>query len=390
MRTNNSVRPGAIRYSPPISTPKALMQPPRKAPEFRPALVPAAPATPAIKQFPRLADYLRAVVRAAAGEGVDPRLQRTPTGLDEQGVPSDGGFLVPEVFAADFVGSLYKTGQISSRCDRQTTTRPLGDVELPAINETSRADGSRFGGVLAYWSSEAQSISSSYPRWRRIGFTGRKIIAIGYCTSEMMADSDLFEAAMREAFAQEVAFALDQVILMGGGAGQPEGVVAAPCAISVSKETGQAAATIVAANVLNMFDRLVGDCRPNACWMVNPDCDPQLRNLALVVGTAGAPLYSWNSEASPYPRLLGLPVIATEHNAALGTVGDIVLGDFSQYRIVDQAPKDAVSFDAAFTSDQIIFRMTLRVNGKPKYASAITPANSSVTRSPFITLATRA
>ena len=89
----------------------------------------------------------------------------------------------------------------------------------------TRADGSRFGGVLAYWDAEAVSISSSYPRWRRIGFTGRKIIAIGYATSEMMSDSDLFEGAMREAFAQEVAFALDHSILVGNGAGQPEGVV---------------------------------------------------------------------------------------------------------------------------------------------------------------------
>jgi HK97 family phage major capsid protein len=70
-------------------------------------------------------------------------------------------------------------------------------------------------------------------------------------------------------------------------------------------------------------------------------------------------------------------------------VGDIVLADLSQYRIVDQAPKEAVSFDAAFLSDQVIFRMTYRVDGKGKYASAITPANSSTTRSPFITLATR-
>ena len=103
----------------------------------------------------------------------------------------------------------------------------------------------------------------------------------------MMADSDLFEGALREAFAQEFAFALDHCVLVGLGAGQPEGVVAAPCTISVAKETGQAAATIVAANITNMHDRLVADCRPGAAWFVNPDSDPQLRNLALVVGTAG-------------------------------------------------------------------------------------------------------
>jgi HK97 family phage major capsid protein len=97
----------------------------------------------------------------------------------------------------------------------------------------------------------------------------------------------------------------------------------------------------------------------------------------------------WSSDTSPYPRLLGLPVIPTEHNAALGTVGDIVLGDFSQYRIVDQQAKMAVSFNPSFVADQVVFRATYRCDGKPKYASAITPANSTTTRSPFVTLATR-
>ena len=75
-----------------------------------------------------------------------------------------------------------------------TTTRPIADVQLPAIDETSRADGSRFGGVLANWSAEARSSNSTYPRWRRVGFSDNKIIGIGYATSEIMADGDLFEA----------------------------------------------------------------------------------------------------------------------------------------------------------------------------------------------------
>jgi HK97 family phage major capsid protein len=388
---SNPVRAGAIRYSAPLSTPAAIMhaRPPHKVAQIAPPPAPAVPAAPVVREFKTFAEYLRAVVAAANGEGVDRRLQRAPTGLSE-GVPADGGFLVPQTWADDLIGSIYNTGQIAGRCDRKTTLRPIADVELAAVDETSRASGSRWGGVIAYWGAEASSQSSTFPKWRRVGFSGHKIIGIGYATGEMMADDALFEAGLREAFSQELAFALDECVLVGSGAGQPAGVVSAPCAISVAKETGQAAATIVAANVLNMHDRLVADCRPNACWFVNPDCDPQLRNLALVVGTAGAPLWSWNSDTSPYPRLLGLPAIPTEHNAALGTVGDIVLGDFSQYRIVDQAPKDAVSFDAAFVSDQIVFRMVYRVDGKSKYASAITPANSSTTRSPFITLATRA
>ncbi len=323
---------------------------------------PSLPAQPRVSgEFASFTDYLKALVRAARGDATDRRLVRAPTGLSE-GDPTAGGFLVPEVFAEDLVTSLYKSGQIGARCDRQTTTRPIADVVLPAVDETSRADGSRYGSVLAYWASEAETISSTFPRWRRVAFAGYKLIGIGFATSETIADSPLFEAGLRDAFAQELGFAVDHVVLVGSGARQAVGVVSSPCTITVAKESGQAAATIVAANVLNMYDRLVADCRGRACWFVNPDCEPQLRNLALVIGTAGAALWSWNSDASPYPRLLGLPVISTEHNPALGTVGDIVLADLSAYRIVDQDPKTAVSFDAALLSDQVVFRMTYRVD----------------------------
>jgi hypothetical protein len=166
MRSNSMMRAARpVHYSDPVSTPPVIInsRPPRQAdivPAPRPAPVPAPP-----REFPRLADYLRAVARAAAGEGVDSRLQRAPTGLSE-GVPADGGFLVPEVFADDFIGSLYKTGQIAGRCDRKTTTRPLADVELPAIDETSRADGSRFGGVLAYGRAERRALARRPRAWR--------------------------------------------------------------------------------------------------------------------------------------------------------------------------------------------------------------------------------
>src|SRR5207249_769410 len=118
---------------------------------------------------------------------IDRRLQRAPSGLSE-GDASGGGFIVPTVFAEGIVGSIYKTGVIAAVCDRQTTTQPLADVQLRAISEESRIDGSRYGGILAYWSSEAATITSTFPRWRRIGFSANKVIGIGYSARELFED----------------------------------------------------------------------------------------------------------------------------------------------------------------------------------------------------------
>ena len=95
---SNPVRPGAVRYGAPIVTPPSVMhaRPPSKVAQIAPTPPPSAvPAAPAVREFKTFAEYLRAVVAAANGEGVDRRLQRAPTGLSE-GVPADGGFLVPE------------------------------------------------------------------------------------------------------------------------------------------------------------------------------------------------------------------------------------------------------------------------------------------------------
>src|SRR5262245_29733920 len=95
------------------------------------------------------------------GEDVDARLRRegihakyrSPTGASG-GDPTTGGFIVPQVFADGLVMSLYKTGAIASRCDRLTTDGQITDVVLPAIDESSRASGSRYGGSIAYFEAE--------------------------------------------------------------------------------------------------------------------------------------------------------------------------------------------------------------------------------------------
>jgi HK97 family phage major capsid protein len=82
-------------------------------------------------------------------------------------------------------------------------------------------------------------------------------------------------------------------------------------------------------------------------------------------------------------------VIAIEQAPALGTQGDIVLADLSQYMTITGAPRYALSADAGFLTDESLIRFTLRCDGNPMWSSPITPYNGTLTRSPFITLAAR-
>jgi HK97 family phage major capsid protein len=162
--------------------------------------------------------------------------------------------------------------------------------------------------------------------------------------------------------------------------------------VSVSKESGQAAATFNYANVKKMWARMWAPSRQNAVWFINQDVEPQLYSMNEVVGTGGVPVYLPANGAAdkPFSTLFGRPVVPIEYAQTLGTVGDVLLADFSQYVAIDKGGiEQAASMHVRFIYDEQTFRFIYRVDGEPMWKSALTPKNGTNTLSPFVTLATR-
>ena len=127
-------------------------------------------------------------------------------------------------------------------------------------------------------------------------------------------------------------------------------------------------------------------------WLINQDIEPQLDDLQMVIGTGGVPIYlpPGGLSDTPFARLKGRPVIPVEYCPTLGTVGDIILVNLNEYMLVDMgAPQQASSMHVAFTTDEMAFRVTYRVDGHPLWKSALTPFKGSATQSPIVALATR-
>jgi HK97 family phage major capsid protein len=83
-------------------------------------------------------------------------------------------------------------------------------------------------------------------------------------------------------------------------------------------------------------------------------------------------------------------VIPVEYCATLGTVGDLVLADMSQYAVIEKGGlQQATSIHVAFVTDETAFRAVYRLDGQPKWRTPLTPFKGSNTLSPFVTLATR-
>ena len=342
--------------------------------------------------FANFGEQLVAIRNAAQGIDVDPRL------LEVQGAaagagranPSEGGFLIQTDFQSEIIRKIFTTGALASRVVRRSLTGNNDSTAFNAIKETSRATGSRYGGVQAYWVDEGTAPTATNVSLRRIELKLNKLAALGYVTDELMQDAPMMADEMTDAFSEEIMFAVENSIFRGTGAGQPLGLLAHASAIDVSAETGQAASTILYENLIKMWARLFARSRANSVWLINQDCEPQLDQLALTVGTGGLEPRFITYGADGVMRIKGRPVIATEYSSTLGTSGDLMLVDASQYRFIDKgAVKQAESMHVRFTTDEHAFRATYRCDGQPTWESALTPFQGSNTQSPIITLATR-
>lgn len=347
-------------------------------------------ATPRMKadaQLAALGEFAIAVASATSGQGNDPRLFAAATGMGTA-VPSDGGFAVPLEVAAGIEYTMFATGEILSRVDARTIG---GDaIAYNVINETSRADGSRQGGVLGYWVDQGTAPTASQTKLARVEMKLRKVGALGYMTDELVADAVALGGELQAMFATELTFQVEDAVTEGTGAGQPLGYLNAPCLVSVAKETGQTAATINTLNLSKMWSRLPARSKGKAVWLINVDNEPQLDLLTIPAGVAALEPRFVNYGPDGILTIKGRPVVPVEYNATIGTVGDIVLADLSQYRLIRKGGvEQASSIHVLFTSGQQTFRAFYRVDGQAMPRAAITPYKGTATLSPFVVLATR-
>lgn len=351
------------------------------------------------KVFSSFGEQLRAIALAEMDpRRSDPRLDlcqkqmRAATGLSE-GIAGDGGYLVQKDFSSEILKRTYDAAVLAPKCRKIGISSNANGIKINAIAESSRVEGSRLGGVRAYWENEADLYLASAPKFRQIELVLKKLTGLCYATEEVLADAGVLGGIIGDGFRDEFAFKLDDSILRGTGAGQPKGILNSNALVTVAKESGpQTATTIVLNNIVKMRSRLWSRSRGNSVWFINQDCEPQLNILSLTVGNNSYPVLMPASgvAGAPYDTIFGRPVIPIEQAATLGTVGDIMLLDLSQYLLCDKGSIQAAqSVHVRFLYDEMAFKFTYRVDGQPVWDLPLTPAQGSNTQSPFVVVETR-
>lgn len=328
---------------------------------------------------------------SSKGSNTDGRLVRAPTGASDVD-PTGGGFLVQVDFAAAIFMLAHDLGEILGRVNKIPISANANGLKIPGVDETSRQTGSRWGGVSSNWVGEGTGVTPSKPKFRLIEFDLKKMMSLMYTTDELLQDSTALTSIASQAFSEEIMFMTEDAIFEGSGAGMPLGWMNSTAKVTVPKQNGQAPQTVVKENIDNMWARMWARSQKNAVWYINQDVLPSLMQMNQAVGTGGQVVYlpPGGLSATPYSTLYGREVVWTEYNNTLGTEGDIVLADMSQYTLVDKnGVQAATSMHAAFNTDEMVFRITYRVDGRPMWVQPLTPFKGSNTKSPFITLASR-
>jgi len=338
------------------------------------------------KRFATFGEQLLAAYRAAAPGGkVDERLTtRAASGLNES-TPSDGGFLVQQDFVTELLKRTYETGILASRAKKIPISTNANGMKINAVDEDSRANGSRWGGVQTYWEGEADELTGSKPKFRQLELSLKKLTGLCYATDELLQDAAALEAVIRQAFAEEFGFKIDDAILDGSGEGEPLGILKSGAIVKVEKEKDQTD-IITVENLIKMWNRLWARSRANAVWYINQELEPYLYTLKL--GDKPVYILAGGVSENPYGTLFGRPVIPLEQCSAAGDIGDIVLADIGQYLLIDKGGvKAASSIHVRFLYDESVFRFIYRVDGKPIWNKPLTPYKGSSSVSPFVTLA---
>lgn len=151
-------------------------------PEVKPA-----PQKPEEKRFGTLGEQLLAAYRAAMPGGhTDERLStRAASGLNES-TPSDGGFLVQQDFVKELLKRTYETGILASKVKKIPISTNANGLKINAVDEDSRANGSRWGGVQTYWEAEADEHTGSKPKFRQMELSLKKLTGLCYATDELL------------------------------------------------------------------------------------------------------------------------------------------------------------------------------------------------------------
>lgn len=293
---------------------------------------------------------------------------------------SNDGFMVPPAVAQELTEVIFDDQGIIAMVGAEPTA---GNTVV-----RNRDDSTPFSsdGIVANWTNEASAITPSRLKTQRDLIELDKLAVFVEASEELLEDAPRLNDRLMRKAPEVINFKLTEAIVDGTGAGQPEGILQSPSLVTLTRTTPN---EINADDVNSAYFRLLARGRQNAVWLAHNSVGPQFSGM--VIGDRPIFQPPMGMADAPFGRLLGLRILYSEHNKALGQEGDLILanlkdGYFAARKVAGL--KFAMSAHLFFNFDTMAFRWTLRFAGQSALRTAIAAQNGSDDYSHFVTIAT--
>ena len=261
----------------------------------------------------------------------------------QEGVDSDGGYLVPEEYDSRLIDVLDEEN-IMRKLGHKITTSGQHKINIAATKPA------------ASWIEEGGALSFGDATFDQILLDAHKLHVAIKVTEELLYDNAFgLENYIITQFGKALANAEEDAFLNGDGVGKPTGVFA---------ETGggDVVETLTAAlksdDILTLVYALKRPYRKNASFIIND------KNLALIrklKDNTGAYIWQPSYQAGEPDKILGYDV----YTSAFAPEDAIAVGDFSYYNIGDRGTRSFSELRELFAGNGMIgYVAKERVDGK--------------------------
>lgn len=286
--------------------------------------------------------------------------------LLSEGVDSAGGYLVPAEFRAIMI--MYDA--LPTLVWQRATVWPMNGEKLafPKLQQNPDVDGvgfDHFAGVSFTWTEEGGEKGATEPSFGLVEMIAHELSGYTEITNTLLESSAVnLVNFLTRIFREAWYWYTDKEFIQGTGGKKPLGITNDPSVLSVNRQT---VGTVEVDDILNMEARLPSVFDNGSVWFITKNARAALRGQKVSAGSKELVLQeSFKDISDGYSMtLLGRPALLADGKVpTLGSTGDIILGNWSQYYV--GFPQD-FSMDsskhAQFRKNRTALRCSGRVDG---------------------------
>ena len=268
---------------------------------------------------------------------------RNVSNVLQEGVDSDGGYLVPEEYDSRLIQTLQGEN-IMRKIGKVITTSGQHKINIAATKPA------------ASWIEEGGALSFGDATFDQIWLDAYKLHVAIKVTEELLYDNAFgLENYINEQFGKALANAEEDAFLNGDGKGKPTGIFNADNGGTVFETL---TAALKADDLMNLVYALKRPYRKNAAFIMN---DKTIAAIRKFKDNNGAYIWQPSYQEGEPDRVLGYKVYTSE----FAPEDAIAFGDFSYYNIGDRGTRSFAELKELFAGNGMVgFVAKERVDGK--------------------------